>query len=34
MSDNDFPTPPTHQLTPSEVELIQETWKIPNANVR
>lgn len=33
MSDNDAPNPPTHQLTSDEVQLIQETWKIPNANV-
>lgn len=33
MCDNDFPNPPTHHLTADEVNIIQETWKIPSANV-
>lgn len=34
MQDNDFPNPPQHQLTDDEVKVIQETWKIPSADVR
>jgi hypothetical protein len=29
----DVPTPPIAELTPAEVQIIKETWKIPRANV-
>lgn len=30
---NDVPTPQMAELTPAEVDIIKETWKIPSANV-
>lgn len=32
--DADVVTPTMKELTPKEVQIIQETWKIPSANVR
>lgn len=32
--DADVVTPTMKELTPKEVKIIQETWKIPSANVR
>lgn len=34
MSEDDYPTPPSWQLTSDEIAVIKETWKIPTANVR
>lgn len=31
---SDYPTPQIVDLTPAEIDLIKETWKIPCANVR
>jgi hypothetical protein len=33
MSENNLPNPPSHQLSASEIKIIKETWKIPEANV-
>lgn len=32
-ADNDVPTPKIAELTPADVKIIKETWKIPSANV-
>lgn len=32
-ADNDIPTPKIAELTPAEVKIIKESWKIPSANV-
>lgn len=32
--DAEIVTPTIKELTPKEVQIIQETWKIPSANVR
>lgn len=32
-ADTSVPTPKIPDLTPAEVEIIKETWKIPSANV-
>jgi hypothetical protein len=32
-SEGDIPTPKIVELTPTEVEIIKSTWKIPSANV-
>jgi hypothetical protein len=32
-NENNEPTPEIKELTKSDIEIIQRTWKIPNANV-
>ena len=32
-ADNDIPTPKLVELTPADIKIIKETWKIPSANV-
>lgn len=33
MSGNDEPHPPLHILTNDEINVLQESWKIPSKNV-